>query len=270
MITHTKPSHMYALKRTLQNAFYIPSSRIFLPVNNILAGITLISVLALILDTVPALEHYSLYFSIIEYGAVCIFTLEYIGRVISKGKDAMNYIFSFIGIIDLLAIVPTYLALGNITFLKTARIIRILLFLRIVRIAKLARGPNRDLTDIEHYADLYRLNVRIYFFALLSTIILCGSLIYIAEGEQNPVFESIPLSMVWAAKVAMGGVAQHMPQTALGDIITIITRFAGLALFGLLIHIIGTSVQTLLFGKPLSSSENAPHRKKKRIHTKHK
>jgi hypothetical protein len=70
---------------------------------------------------------------------------------------------------------------------------------------------------------------------------------YTFEGD-TPAFESIPLAMIHTAKVIMGGIAQHMPTTVAGDLITILTRFTGLLLFGLLISIVGDTLRRALFG----------------------
>jgi len=116
-----------------------------------------------------------------------------------------------------------------------------------VRLAKVARFGTEKRRDLEEYSDIYRLNIGIYFFALFSTVILFGTLMYIVEGS-NPTFSSIPSAMLWALKPLLGGVAQEMPATVFGEIVAILARFTGLILFGLLIAIIGSSVKKLMFG----------------------
>lgn len=254
---------MKFLQRFAQKAFYDPHSRLFLPINNALAAVTLVSVLSIVLETVPTLSGYARIFSTIEYVVVSIFITEFILRLVANKARPFDYLFSVMGIIDLLAIVPSLFAATNLTFLKTARVIRILLFLRIVRVAKFVRAPKVGLHDPEHQAHLHRMNVRIYFAALFSSVVVFATLMYLAEGEVQPeAYGSIPLSMIWAAKVTMGGVAQDAPITALGDIITIMTRFTGLALLGLLIHIIGTSTRRVLFGSDSLEGEKLTPQKK--------
>lgn len=250
------------VQRFTHDIFYNVESRRFTIVNNILAGVTIISVLAIILETVPPLAKYGTLFAVIEGIVVSLFTFEYIGRIVANRKHVFSYLFSFFGIVDLLAIAPTYLGLTNLTFLKTARVLRLLQLLRMVRLAKLARFSRPHKKDVEEYTALYRYAIRIYFVALLSAITIFGTLIYVAENDQ-PWFSSIPLGMVWAAKVTMGGVAQYMPQTAWGDIITIAARFTGLALFGLLISIVGNTLRHLLFGSEHILAE-PPHKKRAR------
>lgn len=242
---------MDRLRLKLNEFFYHPEKRSFLVVNDVLAFFTLLSVFAIILETVESLRSYQVVFNYIEYITVALFTFEYIGRIIAR-KDKISYIFSFFGIIDLLAIIPTYLTLTNLTFLKTARVLRILRFLRMVRLAKLIRIETGQKKDMEEHAHLYRLNVRIYFFSLFSAVVVFGSLLYIFEGGQIGA-ANIPRGMIWAAKIITGGVAQHMPDTLFGDIVIIATRFTGLMLLGLLIFIVGDTVKKLLFGAPSDS-----------------
>jgi len=116
-----------------------------------------------------------------------------------------------------------------------------------VRLAKVSRIARPHARDLEDYAYLYRLNIGIYFFALLSAVILFGTAIFALEAA-NPNFKNIPLGMLWAAKPLLGGIAQEMPLTAAGELVAIFARFTGLVLFGLLIAIVGNSVRTLLFG----------------------
>lgn len=239
---------MERLQILARKMFYDVESRQFLVVNNFLAVLTLLSILGIILETVRSLEQLGTLFSIIEYVSVFFFTLEYLGRIIANKKDTFSYIFSFFGLIDLLAIVPTYFGLSNLTFLKSARVLRVLRLLRVVRLAKVARFNTHQKKDLEEFSHLYRLNIQIYFFALFSSIIVFGTLIYVLEASSNTAFANIPLGMIWAAKVTLGGITQELPSTPLGEIVSILARFMGLALFGLLISIVGNSIRRLVFG----------------------
>lgn len=235
------------ISQTLHKIFYDPNSPGFVLVNDFLAGLTLLSVVSIILETVPALSNYTPLFNGIEYVTVFFFTLEYLARIIAKRRDAGAYAFSFFGIVDLLAIVPTYIGFTNLTFLKTARVLRILRLLRMVRLAKVARSMAHKRRDLEDFHSVYRLNIGIYFFTLLSAVVLFGTFIYIAEGNRE-VFTSIPLGMIWAMKPLMGGVAQTEPITIAGEMVAILARFTGLILFGLLLAIMGNMVKRWLFG----------------------
>lgn len=237
----TMPSRLHRL-------FYNPRSRYFLVVNDILAITTLVSIAALVLETVDALAAYQTVFLWIEYCAVTIFTIEYLARLYAHGAKWRTYVFSFYGIIDLVAIVPTYFGLTNLTFLKSARVLRILQLLRIVRMAKLGHRRTRKHAGEPEDMYVYRLTIQIYFFALLAAVVFFGALMYTFEGH-NPNFENIPLAMLWAIKPLLGGVAQAQPETITGNIIVALIRFFGLVLFGLLISLVGQSARRFLFGE---------------------
>ena len=234
---------MQRTRATLHRIFHDPQSRGFFIVNDTLAFLTIISVLAIALESVESLAAYRPLFITIEYVTVGAFTLEYLARICAYGSRArFVYAFGFFGIIDLLAVLPSYLSIANLTFLKATRILRILRFLRMLRLAKLLRR-----TTQRARTDVSSLNVQIYFFALASVVTIFGALLYVAEGNQLAA-SNIPLAMIWTAKVIMGGVTQAAPTTLAGDLIIIATRFCGLLLFGLLIHIMGGAVRWALFG----------------------
>lgn len=230
----------------LSQALLDPRSRWFYVTNDVLAFVTIVSVLAVVLETVPALEAYTEVFTLVEYVAVAVFTVEYVARWIVH-KPGWRYAISFLGVIDLLAILPTYLGLTNLTFLKTARVVRILSFLRLVRLAKLRHLRRRD-PDEE--LSIYRLNLTLYFVALTGATVLFGSLLYVVEVEAGT-FASAPAAMLWTIETFLGGsiTSTQLPQTVLGEILALLTRFTGLVLLGLLLTVVGNSVQKLLLGQ---------------------
>jgi len=235
---------MLSFATTLYNALENPRSRWFVLANDTLAFLTILSIFALSLGTVSSLQVYTSVFLGIEYVAVIFFTAEYIVRFLRRG---FRYSVSFFGIVDLLAVLPTFLGFGNLTFLKSARILRVLRFLRMVRLAKLARIAVHPTTHAEERLGVERLNFQIYFFSLTSAVVIFGALIYTTEGYRNE-FSNVFLGMIWSAKVILGGVPQYIPETIWGEIVTILARFTGLVLFGLLITVVGGLVKKLLFG----------------------
>ncbi len=242
-------------KKKLRTILEDPTSTGFLITNDILAFVTILSVIAIVLETVPTLSHLTPWFDTVEYITVALFTLEYCARIYASPRKR-DYVFGFFGIIDLLAIVPTYLTLANFTFLKTARVLRILRFLRMIRIAKITKM--RTASDTEDNVSLYWLNIGIYFLALTCAVLLLGGLMYIIE-EGNSAFASIPLGMLWATKVVLGGLGgtslAQVPVTALGETVAIFARFCGLLLLGLLIHVTGNVLRISLLGKNQKNRE---------------
>ena len=230
--------------------FYDFSSRSFVITNDFLALVTIISIAGIILETSSFFAPYKVAFRVVEYVTVFFFSLEYAGRLIANKKRPLKYIFSFFGVVDLLAMVPTFLGLTNLTFLKSVRMLRILRFLRMVRLAKIARigRKKHDLKDLEDYSEIFKMNIQIYFFALLATVVALGSLIYIFESNQVG-FSSIPRGMLWVLETLLGGsISGYVPQTTLGIAVGILARFAGLILFGLLIHVMGSVLKRFLLG----------------------
>jgi voltage-gated potassium channel len=229
-----------------EEALENPRSRFFGLTNDILAFATIISVLAIVLETVAVFASYHLVFKVIEYGVTILFTVEYFARL-HKAKHKVRYITSFFGIIDLLAIIPTFLGLGNFTFLKTARSLRIIRLLRIVRLSKLAKLKKKDGTS-----SLYALNIQIYAITLLTAMLVLGTLFYIFEGHQAHA-QDIPSAMYWVFKTIIGGISYQQPTTTGGTTVLILARFCSMILLGLMLSLVGTILRKLLIGSEKDS-----------------
>lgn len=224
----------------LQKAFLRPQSRMFHVVNDFLALLTVVSIVAVVLETVPAFAPYATAFLVIEWVAVVFFTLEYLGRLLVS-QPTWRYPLSFFGLVDLVSIVPTFLGLGNLTFLKSARALRILRLLRMLRLAKVARS---GVLDEENFGVL-SLNVLIYFVTLVFALLVTGTAMYLVEPTTSA-FVSIPAGMWWSLKVFMAGITVVEPVTVLGEFFFVVTRFIGLLLLGLLVGVVGNVFQSLL------------------------
>jgi|SRR3989344_6327566 len=229
-------------RKFVRDAFENPASRSFTVVNDLLAFATVVSVVAIVLETVAVFAPYHNFFKAIEYTSVALFSLEYLGRVWTT-KPKMSYIFSFFGIIDLLAIVPTYISLANLTFLKGARALRILRFLRMLRLAKLARMRNKE----KGAHSLYFLNIQIYATALFIAVLTLGTLLYFFEGDKTYA-KNIPTAMLWSFKAILGGIQYDQPTTAAGITILAGARFVSMILLGLLLGLFGTMMRKVLTG----------------------
>jgi voltage-gated potassium channel len=240
-------SHSSSLVRFCHKAFYAPNTKLFNVVGDSLSIVIIISVLSIILESIPALSAYQYIFSLIEYVAVSIFTIEYLGRIIGSEKKKA-YIFSFWGLIDLLAILPTLLQLANLTPLKSVRALRILSFLRTLRLVKVARFEHLDRKANKDKKEIIRFNISIYLLTLLFSVLILGNLAYIIE-EGNPDFSSIPLSMFWVFETVIGGgVSDVLPKTLAGIGLFMVARFIGFILLGLLINIVGNVFSYILLG----------------------
>jgi len=232
---------IFTMKKLAQKAFD-ERGKISHYVNDFFALLTIISIVAVVLETVPSLQQHTQTFLIIEWVAVALFTVEYLGRTIAS-TPTWKYPTSFFGYVDLVAILPTFLGLGNFTFLKSARALRIIRLLRMVRLAKVAR---RGVTDDS--MGVLSLNVLIYFMMLTFALLVTGTAIYLVEPTVAA-FASIPAGMWWSLKVFMAGITVTEPVTAAGEFLFVFTRFVGLLLLGLLIGVVGNVFRVVMGGK---------------------
>ena len=176
-----------------------------------------LSIITVLLDSVVEYnQQYGRIFSIAEWTFTIMFTVEYLLRIFSI-RRAFSYIFSFFGIIDLLAILPTYLSLlmpGTEVFV----VIRVLRVLRIFRVLKLVQFMGEaDLLMKAMIAS--RRKIFIWLFFVMNIVIILGSIMYLVEGEAAG-FDSIPRSIYWAiVTLTTVGYGDILPQTSLGQAI---------------------------------------------------
>lgn len=230
------------MKSFLNRAFIQEKSHTYARVQNFFAALTILSILSLVLETVPDLEQYNQIFLITEWVAVGLFALEYIGRVIVS-KPSLKYSLSFFGVVDLVAILPTFLGLGNFVFLKSARALRIIRLLRMLRLAKVSRSGLID----EQSMSVMSLNIVIYFSTLTFALLITGTAMYLIE-PQMAAFSSIPAGMWWSFKVFLASIPVAQPVTMLGEVFYVLTRFIGLMMLGLLVGVVGNVFKVLILG----------------------
>ncbi len=188
----------------------------------------ILSVLVVFLESISELRiQYGDIFYYLEWFFTIVFTLEYFLRIVSI-KKASSYIFSFYGVIDLLAIMPTYLSLiivGSQYFL----VIRILRLLRVFRIFKLTHMV-RQATILRRALIASRGKIAVFLFAVLTLVVIVGAVMYVVEGPENG-FTSIPFSMYWAiVTMTTVGYGDISPQTTLGQIFASIVMIMGYAI----------------------------------------
>ncbi len=191
----------------------------------------LFSVVILLLDTVgPVHIRYGKSLVLLEWGFTLLFTAEFFARLYCS-PNRKAYVFSFYGIVDLLAILPTYLAL----FVPGAQhllIIRLLRVLRIFRVLKLLRYL-ADANLLLRTLRGAKRKIIIFGFSVITIVTLFGSLMYLIEGPSSG-FSSLPKSIYWAiVTITTVGYGDITPQTPLGQFVAAIAMFTSYAIIAI-------------------------------------
>jgi voltage-gated potassium channel len=176
-----------------------------------------LSVVAVMLESVASVrEQFGLWLRAVEWFVTFLFTVEYVLRLYCVGKP-WRYARSFFGIVDLLAILPTYLSV-IIPGAQSLLVIRALRLLRVFRVLKLAHfvGEASELTAALRASAR---KIVVFLGAVLAIVVIVGSMMYLIEGEPNG-FTSIPTSIYWAiVTMTTVGYGDIAPQTAIGKIL---------------------------------------------------
>jgi voltage-gated potassium channel len=200
----------------------------------------ILSVIVVILDSVPDISgRYHGIFIVIEWIITILFTLEYLLRLFVVRKP-YKYIFSFYGIIDLLATLPSYLGLilsGGSSLL----VIRTLRLLRIFRVFKLSRYTSAGLI-IRQSLAASKAKIGIFLVTVFTAVIIIGTLMYIIEGEKSG-FTSIPRGVYWAiVTITTVGYGDIAPVTSIGQFIASITMLMGYAIIAVPTGIVSAEI----------------------------
>lgn len=185
----------------------------------------LISVGAVMLESVNAIQlRYGSWLRAVEWGFTLLFTAEYLARLWCV-RNRRTYATSFFGLVDLLAILPTYLALfvSGSGYLLVVRILRIL---RLFRILKLSRYVSAADTLTEALSRS-RQKIGVFLYTVLTLVVIFGALMYLIEGPDNG-FTSIPKGIYWGivtlTTVGFGDIA---PRTPLGQAVAACVMILG-------------------------------------------
>ena len=217
----------------------------------------ILNVILVILETVePIYLKYKHGLDLFEAVSVIIFTIEYLARVwtctfMEKYQHPfwgrIRYIFSWVALIDLFAILPFYLPL---VLAMDGRFMRILRLFRLVRLFKMGR-----------YSTAFGLITKVFkrrkeelvislTFLLVMLIFASGLMYYIEHEAQPEAFSSIPETMWWGvATLTTVGYGDVYPVTALGRFLGAIIAILGVGLFALPAGIIAAGFESELSKK---------------------
>jgi voltage-gated potassium channel len=199
-----------------------PAGKVF---DLLLIAAILLSVLAVMLETVAGIgTRYRPFFVRVEWVFTILFTIEYLVRLWCV-KDWRVYATSFYGLVDLLAVLPSYLALfaAGSGYLLVIRILRIL---RLFRVLKLARYVSAADALVEAMGQSWR-KILVFLYVILTIVVIFGSAMYLIEGPENG-FTSIPRGVYWGiVTLTTVGFGDITPQTPLGQMVAAVVMIMG-------------------------------------------
>ena len=199
-----------------------PAGRAF---DKIIIVAILVSVAVVIADSVPSLnQRHRTAFEATEWFFTLLFTVEYIARVASVQRPLL-YMRSFFGIVDLLSVLPTYLA---VLFPELHALIdvRVLRLLRIFRIFKLTDYV-AEYQMLGEALAASRRKILVFLSAVLMVVLILGTLLYVVEGPEHG-FTDIPTSVYWAiTTITTVGFGDITPKTNAGRFIASLMMLIG-------------------------------------------
>lgn len=199
-----------------------PAGRLF---DIILIVTILASVMVVMLDSVSSINSrigsrlYSL-----EWIFTVLFTVEYIARLYCS-PNPYRYARSFFGIVDLVAVIPTYLTLvfPGSQYLIVIRVLRVLRVFRVLKLVHFIGEADYLMTAI----TASKRKIAIFMFFVLTLVVVLGSLMYMVEGKENG-FTSIPTSIYWAiVTLTTVGYGDISPRTPVGQMLATIIMLTG-------------------------------------------
>jgi len=190
-----------------------------------LIAIVLTSVAVVILDSVASISaRFGDLFGVLEWIFTIVFTLEYIARLICV-HHPLRYVRSFFGVIDLLAVLPTYVALllPGVHSLIDVRILRLL---RIFRVLKMGAYV-AEFRALGLALSASQRKITVFLIFVMMVVLVTGTLMYVVEGPQHG-FTSIPLGIYWAiVTMTTVGFGDVTPQTDIGRFIASLQMLLG-------------------------------------------
>jgi voltage-gated potassium channel len=188
----------------------------------------LISVVAVMLDSVAPIRarHGSLLITI-EWVFTIIFSIEYLLRLSCIGRP-LKYATSFFGVVDLLAILPTYLSIlfPGSQYLLVIRILRVLRIFRVLKLVQFLDEMNVMMRAMRASGR----KIAVFLFTVTTLMVVFGSVMYLIEGAENG-FDNIPRSIYWAVvTMTTVGYGDISPQTAVGQAVAALVMLLGYAI----------------------------------------
>ena len=229
-----------------------PSGKVF---DIFLLIAVLLSIIIVMLESIESISNkYVSSLRFAEWAFTIIFTIEYFVRILIVIKKS-KYIFSFYGIIDLLAILPTYIGIIIPGTSHSLVVIRSLRLLRIFRIFKLSRYVSESQTLYKALLASKQ-KIGVFFFFIIMVVIIIGTIMYLIEDKESG-FTSIPHSIYWAiVTLTTVGYGDIAPATDLGRFIASIVMILGYTIIAVPTGIIASEISNQ---KKIVTTQVCPH-----------
>lgn len=219
-----------------------------------LLWLIVISVLVVSLESVQSYrEAWGFQLQVVEWIVTVFFTLEYLVRLWVVRRP-MGYALSFFGIVDLAAVIPTWLSLfvGGAQALAVVRVLRVLRFFRLLELHQFVGEAEilvRAITDSAR-------KITVFLGFVLTVVIIMGSMMYLIEGASSG-FDSIPRSIYWAiVTLTTVGYGDIAPQTPPGQFIAAVIMILGYSIIAVPTGV--TAAEYALNSVPRTNTQSCP------------
>lgn len=192
-------------------------------------------------------DQFGVWIEILGWIFVVIFTLEYILRIFVVSRKR-SYVLSFFGLVDLVAILPSFLGIF-FPELRVFTVIRSIRLLRLFGILKMGRYMDES-GNLLRAMRSSRRKITIFLFTILFIVITVGALMYVIEGPEYG-FINIPESMYWAVvTVSTVGYGDLSPQTPLGKLVSSLLMIVGYGIIAVPTGIVTHELTAITKGSP--------------------
>lgn len=252
---HPEPGGRGArVKQTLYDVIFESDSPAGKAFDVLLILAILASVVVVMVDSIPAISQElrrAMWYA--EWAFTLAFSVEYVVRLWVVRRP-LRYARSFFGLVDLFAILPTYVALAfpGAQYLLTIRVLRVLRIFRVLRLAHFVGEANvigRAMVASRH-------KIGIFLFTVVTAATVLGSLVYVIEGPASG-FDSIPRAVYWAiVTLTTVGYGDIAPATPIGQGVAAVIMLLGYGMIA-----VPTGIFTVEMGRasvPAASSGSGP------------
>ncbi|MEQ8849649.1 ion transporter [Botrimarina sp.] len=195
----------------------------------VLLATILLSIAAVMLESVTSIRlAWGRALTVVEWGITVLFTLELAARLACVDRP-LRYVLSFYGIVDIVSILPSYLALF-VTGAHTLATVRTLRLLRVFRVLKMTRHLSEANTLLVALRQTWP-KITVFLTVIFCSIIILGTVMHLIERDQGSGFDDIPTSVYWAiVTMTTVGYGDIAPVTPLGKFVAALTMLFGYAI----------------------------------------